>query len=69
VLVAPRAAVSVVGLWTDALGLYFARSYGAGLLSLGVPMWLARDAGLSAARNAILIGAVLWLLIDAAKEV
>jgi hypothetical protein len=68
-LLAPAAMVDFSGLQTDALGLYYLRGYGAGLLSLGVMTWLARNSDPSAARNALLVGVVLWLLIDAVKEV
>jgi hypothetical protein len=67
-LIAPRAMVGFSGLETDAVGLHFLRSYGAGLLSLGVMMWLARNSGPSSARTALLAGLVLWLIIDAVKE-
>ena len=68
-LIAPGPLTASPGMETDALGLYFLRGYGAGLLSVGVMMWLARNSGPSSARTALPVGFVLWVLIDAVKEV
>lgn len=67
-VVAPTAFLGFERLDTNVVGLHFIRSYGAGLFSVGVMAWLARNSKPSAARTGLLVGFALWTLFDAVKE-
>ena len=67
-LFVPVAFLGFARLETNDLGLDFLRSYGAGLLSVGVMAWLAMNSKPSTARTGLLVGVTLCLVTDAVNE-
>jgi hypothetical protein len=59
-LLLPEQSLALFGITLDASGTLFARLVGAALIGYAAVYWLARNAGDSEARRAIVVGGFVW---------